>query len=202
LKFAILILLLLSSLQAKKPTLELGVGVVGLSYPSYLGASSQKYLVLPIPYIQYRGEMIQVDNDGVKKALFDLDGLSMDVSLSGSLPVDSASSAKRKGMQDLDFVFELGPQLKYEIYKEEAYTLSFHLPVRAVLSSDFKRSINYRGHLVSPQFKIQQQIQNRKIGFSSGLVFATKEYHDYFYGDEQTAGDSPFALFGCDKKRD
>jgi len=174
--------LLSSVAQAKKPVLELGVGVMGLRYPVYLGASKQKTLLLPVPYIQYHGEAFEVDNSGVKKSLFDVDGLRVDMSLSGSLPVDSGSSALREGMEDLDFIFETGPKITYELWKEEAYTLSFHVPLRSVISTNFEDDISHRGFFTSPHFKLSQTHHDRKISCSSGVVFASEDYHDYFYG--------------------
>jgi len=179
---------ILSVLEAKKPTLELGLGMVGLSYPAYLGASKQKFLALPVPYIQYRGDMFEVDGSGIKKSLFDINGLSMDVSLSGSLPVDSGSSKLREGMEDLDFVFEIGPKLTYKVWQEEGYKLSFRLPIRSVISTNFEDDMSHRGFFTSPQFKIAQNYHDREISWTSGVVFASEDYHDYFYGvDEKYA---------------
>ena len=184
-KIVLFFILLSSFLEAKKPTLELGVGVMGLSYPTYLGASKQKTLLVPVPYIQYRGEVFEVDNSGIKRSLFDVDGLSMDISLSGSLPVDSGSSKLREGMKDLDFVFEIGPKLTYELWQEEAYRLSFRLPLRSVLSTNFEDDISHRGFFTSPHLKLSQTYHDRVISWSSGVVFASEDYHDYFYGVEE-----------------
>lgn len=175
-------------LLAKKTTLELGLGVAGLSYPSYLGASKQKYLAIVVPYIQYRGEMFQVDESGVKKELLDIAGLNLDVSVSGALPVDSGSSRLREGMDDLDFVFEVGPKVTYRVWDDGLYYLRFRLPLRAVLSTDFERSMVYRGILALPQFKISQERGEREMYLVSGVALATSRYHDYFYGvDERFA---------------
>ncbi len=179
------VLLLSTLMQAKKPTLELGVGVMGLSYPSYLGSSQEKTLVLPVPYIQYRGERVKIDNSGIKRALFHIDGLHVDMSISGSLPVDSGSSKLRKGMEDLDFVFETGPKLTYDLWEEEAYKLSFHLPLRSVVSTNFEDDISRRGFFTSPHFKLSQTYHDRVISWSSGVVFASEDYYDYFYGVDE-----------------
>jgi outer membrane scaffolding protein for murein synthesis (MipA/OmpV family) len=129
--------------------------------------------------------MFEVDNGGIKKSLFDIDGLSMDVSLSGSLPVDSKSSKLREGMDDLDFVFEVGPKLSYDIWQEEEYKLSFRLPIRNAFSTNFQDDIQHRGFFTSPQFKISQKTSHRELSFTSGAVFATQRYHDYFYGVDE-----------------
>ncbi len=181
-KYFIIIFIFLTFLEAKKPTLELGIGMASLSYPSYLGSLDQKSLSVPFPYIQYRGKNFQIEKGGVKKKLFDIRGLSMDLSVSGSLPVDSASSKKREGMNDLDLVFEVGPKIKYKIWDNDIYSLYFRLPIRAVISSNLISNIKYQGFLVTPQFRIEQLIGDREITFTSGAVFADSLYHDYFYG--------------------
>ena len=183
-KIFLFFIVFFSVLEAKKPTLELGVGMLGLSYPAYVGASKQRFLAVPVPYIQYRGEMFEVDSAGIKKSLFDVDGLSMDVSLSGSLPVDSGSSEQREGMKDLDLVFEVGPKLSYDIWEKEGYALSFRLPIRSVISTNFEDDISHRGFFTSPNFKLAQRYHDREISWSSGVVFASEDYHDYFYGVE------------------
>ncbi len=172
----------LTFLEAKKPTLELGVGLASMSYPSYIGSLDQKNLVLPFPYIRYRGKNFQIEKGGLKKELFDINGLSLDLSVSGSLPVDSKSSKKREGMKDLDLAFEVGPKISYEIWSDELYKLYFRLPMRALISSDLETNIKYQGFLVTPQFRIEQHFAKREISFTSGIILADSLYHDYFYG--------------------
>ncbi len=184
-KYFIIIFIFLTFLEAKKPTLELGIGLASLSYPSYLGSSDQKLLAVPFPYIRYRGKNFQIEKGGVKKELFDINGLSLDLSVSGSLPVDSASSKKREGMNDLDLVFEAGPKIKYKIFSKDCYDLYFRLPIRAVISSNLQSNIRYRGSLVTPQFRLEQNVGEREISFTSGITIADGLYHDYFYGVDE-----------------
>ena len=181
-KYFIIIVIFLTFLEAKKPLLELGFGMASVTYPSYLGSSDQKLLFVPFPYIRYRGEKFQIEKGGIKKELFDINGLSLDLSVSGSLPVDSGSSKLREGMKDLDLVFEVGPKIKYKIWNDEFYTLYFRLPIRAVISSNLKSNIKYQGFLVTPQFRIEHEVGERKLSFTSGIVLADSLYHDYFYG--------------------
>jgi len=46
------------------PRWELGLGLAGLSIPDYRGSDEQRGYLLPLPYVQYRGEIFQIDREG------------------------------------------------------------------------------------------------------------------------------------------
>lgn len=158
------------------------MGMAFVTYPSYLGSSDQKLIAVPFPYIRYRGEKFQIEKGGIKKELFNINGLSLDLSVSGSLPVDSGSSKIREGMKDLDFVFEAGPKISYKIWNDSLYSLYLRLPIRAVISSNLKSNIKSQGFLLTPQFRVEYTRGEKEFSFTSGAVFADSTYHHYFYG--------------------
>ncbi len=171
----------LTFLYAKEPKVELGIGVFTLSYPDYLGSKSTQLLTAPFPHVRYRGEFLTIDEDGINGKLFGVDGLRLDLSVSGSLPANSEDSKAREGMPDLDFTGEIGPNLVYNIYEYGVALLEFEFPIRAVLSTDLS-SIRYRGVVSTPQLKYSLNYSEFEWTIRSGVMFGDKKYHNYFYG--------------------
>jgi len=176
-----LLLLTFTSLFAKEPKVELGLGVFTLSYPDYLGSKSTQLLTAPFPHVRYRGEFLTIDENGINGKLFGINGLRLDLSVSGSLPANSEDSNARKGMPDLDFTGEIGPKLVYNIYEHGVALLEFELPIRAVLSTDLSY-IKYQGIVSTPQLKYSLNYTEFEWTFRSGVMFANERYHNYFYG--------------------
>ena len=180
-KAIIITFLLLSPFWAKEPKLEIGLGIATIGYPNYIGADSRQTLVSPFPYIRYRGESFQIEKGGIKRELFEIDGLSVDLSLGGSLPSDSDEAKARDGMLDLDLTFELGPKITYALYEDEKSDISFRLPLRAVFSTDFQ-GVDSQGYLTSPKVRFEYRPNSKmEMSFSTGPVYAGGGYHDYFY---------------------
>lgn len=175
----------MSALYAReKPTIELGFGVGSLYYPNYIGSKSIQLINVPLPYVRYRGEFFRIDEDGLTGKLFGIDGLRLDISVSGSLPASSESDGVRKGMPDLDLTGEIGPQFVYQIYAKGVSMLELELPLRATLSTNFS-SISYRGLISNPQLKYSLNYSAFEWTFRTGLLFTDKEYNDYYYGVAQ-----------------
>jgi outer membrane protein len=160
--------------------LDLGIGIGNIYYPDYLGSNHSNNLVVPFPFIDYHSEKLDIDTDGIKQQLFSIEGLSVRLSMSGSLPM--SSSGTREGMDDLDPAGEIGPALVYSLYNDEAFSFKLDLPIRAVVSSDFK-GIDYRGYLY--EFKAKIEYKNKQgylFQLHTGGVWADKRYNNYIYG--------------------
>lgn len=177
---AFLVILLHSSLQAQDYRLKLGVGVASLYYPDYIGSRSTQLLTLPIPYIRYKGENFRIDKDGLSSKLLGVNGLKIDLSVSGSLPANSESNGVREGMPNLDLTAEIGLKLVYNLFEKGVSKLEFELPVRAVLSTDFT-NIKYRGVVSNPQLRYSLNYNEFEWTFRTGLVFTNQEYNSYYY---------------------
>ena len=180
-KSLLILLTLCISLFARDAKFELGLGVGTLSYPNYIGSKSTQILTLPLPYIRYRGEHFRIDEDGLSGKLFGINGLRLDLSVSGSLPANSEDDGVRKDMPDLDLTGEIGPKLVYNIYESGVSQLEFEFPVRAVLSTDFS-SVTYRGIVSNPQLKYSLNYDELELTFRTGVIFSDEDYNSYFYG--------------------
>lgn len=178
---------LAASAQEARPQWELGLGAAALRLPDYRGSDESRNYLYPIPYLVYRGERLRVDRQGARALLFESDRLELDFSAYATPPVDSSKNRARQGMPDLDPTVEAGPQLNYTLARdrEREWRFDVRFPVRAVLATDL-RSTQQAGFTFYPHlnFGFRPQVLGGKwnVGLQAGPLFATREYHRYFYG--------------------
>ena len=91
------------------PLWEVGGGATYLRVPDYRGSEDVRNYVLPIPWFVYRGEIFRADRDGARARLFDSERVKVNLSVSGSVPVDSDRNRAREGMEDLSPLFRDRP---------------------------------------------------------------------------------------------
>lgn len=179
-----LMLLPFAAQAGQKPLWEAGAGIAAVNFPDYRGSDERSTFVLPIPYFVYRGEFLKVDRDSVRGRLFETERLKLDISLNGSVPVDSDDNRAREGMDDLDPTLEIGPILKYHAWQsaDSRYQLDLRLPVRAVISTEPE----HVGWVAQPQVNldIRDPLDQPgwKLGLLAGPLLGDADYHDYFYG--------------------
>jgi MipA family protein len=170
--------------QRLRPLWEVGVGIGALSLSDYPGSDEQSHYVFPIPYLVYRGDVLQVDRERVRGVLFKRERWDLDISASGSIPGRKGANRARAGMPDLDPTLELGPQLNIRLADNERYRLRFQLPVRNVRA--VSRRLPEVGWLINPILNLQ--VENIgpgggwKLAISGGPAWGDRGYHDYFYG--------------------
>lgn len=167
----------------ERPQWELGVIASVVSFPDYRGSSKRRSYLLPLPYVAYRSELLQADQEKVRGLLFKYRRAELDLSVNGSVPVRSSNNPARQGMPDLDPTLELGPSLNFDIADApDRYTLRVRLPVRAVIATDF-HSTHDAGVLAHPQLNLDLKAPDEwKLGFVAGPLIADRRYHEYFYG--------------------
>jgi outer membrane scaffolding protein for murein synthesis (MipA/OmpV family) len=168
-----------------KPKWELGVGLATIDFPLYRGADERRSYLLPVPYFQYHGEILQISRDRMRGLFFRSGRFELDFSVNGAVPVNSGDSAVRRGMPDLDPTLEIGPSLNVHLYFEERRqtNLDLRLPLRKVIATNFSR-FEDQGWLFHPQLaldfrNVQQSGWN--LGLVGGLIYADQRYHQYFY---------------------
>jgi outer membrane protein len=172
-----------------RPLWEAGIGATGLYLPDYRGANQSRGYVFPIPYFVYRGERLRVDREGVRGIFFDTDRVELDVSVFGTVPVDSSKNQAREGMPDLDATLEVGPVLDLTLARDRkidyTYRLRLRLPARAVFATDIVHW-SYEGWVFYPHLALDLRPEflggRWNTGFSAGPLYATKKYNEYFYG--------------------
>ena len=171
----------------QRPLWELGIGAAGLYLPYYRGSSSGRSYLLPFPYLIYRGDYLNVDEDGLRGLLYRSEAVALDISLAAGVPVPSDQNGPRQGMPDLDPTVEFGPSLELRLWHDQQHrgkNLWLHLPLRAAYSVTGS-SINHEGWLFAPylEFKHKGELAtDLEHSISIGPMFADDAYHDYFYG--------------------
>jgi len=119
--------------------LETGFGMSATHVPHYIGSDQSRNYYLPFPYIHYRSEKLNIDRNLIQTKLWGRGNLSLEISLGGSIPVDSEDNRARAGMDDLDFIIEAGPALHYYFLGDRTQdnALLVSLPVRAAVVTNF-----------------------------------------------------------------
>jgi outer membrane scaffolding protein for murein synthesis (MipA/OmpV family) len=171
------------------PAWEVGAFAAAFNSPEYPAADQRQSNVIPAPYFIYRGETIRIGEGSIARAVaIDKDWYELDLSLAGSFNANSEDNEARAGMPDLDFIFELGPQLRVRLskFKFEQHgkgELFLNLQARAAFSTDFS-GINKRGYVFQPVLSYRQRgwlSEKTALSFSLSPIWATEKLHDYFY---------------------
>lgn len=161
------------------PRWEVGLGLGAVSLPDYRGATARSGHVLPLPYVNYRGERLSVDRDGMRGGLLRTARTRLDFSVAAAPPARSDSGA-RAGMPKLDPAFEVGPSLIVDLGKREG-RWSLHFPMRAVFASDLTHA-DAIGWVFSPFLKYAVGNSGSwEYDVSLGPMYASEAYHDYYY---------------------
>jgi len=172
--------------SGEKPLWEAGAGLALLHMPDYRGSDERRFLLLPYPYLIYRGDILRVERERISGRIFKTENVLLDFSLFGNVPVDSSKNEARRGMPDLDPTFEIGPSLNITLLdnRRDAYKWSLALPLRAVFSTDFA-SLHHEGWVLNPRLVFEKSDvlpgSGLNLGISAGPMFADGAYHRYFY---------------------
>lgn len=168
------------------PLWELGAGAAALSFPDYRGSDERKQWLLPFPYVIYRGEHLRAEEGRIRGVFFDTDRVELDVSLNGSVPVDSEDNVARRGMPDLDAIAEIGPTLNFLLARSDdrKRRLDLRLPLRAAIATDFSH-FRHVGWTFQPNLAVEVRDPLGHAGWKASLlagpIFGDDRYHRYFY---------------------
>ncbi len=182
-----MLLVLLFKANVVMGELEVGLGLSTAHVPHYVGSDQAEQYYVPFPYIRYRSDRLNIDRNGIQTKLWQRGRWNLELSFGGAVRVDSEKNDAREGMDDLDFILEAGPALRYYVLgkRSEDNVLFFEMPIRSAISTDFTE-LERRGFSLNPraiwrraymmnQYEVRPQL-------SLGLRSATQEYHDYIYG--------------------
>jgi MipA family protein len=179
----------------KDPLWEVGLVSAAFSGPSYPAANDETTAAFLSPFVIYRGDVFSVGDEGALRALaFANDTLELDLSLGASLPADSEDDADREGMPDLDFLFEIGPQLIWHAgrnnFRNWQGIFDVKLRARSVISLvDF----DTHGFLFEPAFVYELKSKTKRhLSWQADveLLFGNDRLNRYFYevADEYANG--------------
>jgi len=182
--------------KSAKPTWEVGALIAAFYSPLYPGAAQNHSKLLPVPFVIYRGARLRIGEGGVIKAIaVEKPRFKVDLSLGAAFNASSEDSTAREGMPDLDFIFEVGPEVSFMLGNSTANETWLNLQFRKVFSSDFS-TIDDRGYIFQPEISYQgKQLfsESDTFKFTLSPMFATKKTHQYFYqvDEEFSMADRP-----------
>ena len=174
---------------ATRPLWEAGVGFFTFKLPHYRGSNQDRNFYLPAPHFIYRGDKVQAENGYIMGRFLKWGRLRLNLSFFLGLAVSSDENEARKGMDDLDFTFEVGPMANIDLWKSQSHDMffTFNIPIRPSFSTDF-RKIDYVGIFTVPfiNFAVAPQATDLRLGIEFAIAYmqASKKYHNYFYGVE------------------
>ena len=183
-----------------QPLWEAGVGGGAAYSPDYPASDEHSLNGLALPYIIYRGDIFRLGDGSIVKGVFmATERFEFDVSFDASFDADSDGNAARRGMPDLDFLGEAGPQLTVNLGHYLHGRLQLALPVRAVFSTDFSR-LDHRGFLFNPELSYEREgfFDGMFMSVELGATFATERLQDYFYQVDARYANASRAAFDAD----
>ena len=164
------------------PLWEIGLGVAPITMPSYRGSNTQEIYPVPMPFLDYRGDFLRADREGIRGLIYDSDRVRVDLSGDGAIPSATDEDGPRRGMPDLDPLVEIGPSINIIFHETPRSRLRLRLPVRAAFATDFS-SIYRAGWKFHPEitFDMYRAVRGWNVGGSFGPLFADADYHAYYY---------------------
>jgi len=167
--------------EERVPLWEVGIGAGAFSLPQYMGSDERYTYPFGFPYLIYRGKYWRLDRSGLRNRIFDSDKLSLDLSLSGGLPVKNSNKA-RVGMPDIHWTAEIGPRINWQISETERIVWSAHFASRAAINIKGK----YVGWVTEPYLRYTYRTPvsngNLRIKTDIGALYGSQKYHDTYYG--------------------
>lgn len=169
-------------------TLEYGIGITGLRFPHYPGSDQTHTVTLPFPYLTYYSERLDVDGSSVRGRLWDNGPWSLDISSGGALPVDADDNKAREGMDDLGWLGEIGPAIRYSPRWSQSsprWQYRVSLPVRQAVELD-GLDIDGQGWIVAPNVQVQRDFlatgHRWEFQARASVRYASRAYNHYFHG--------------------
>lgn len=172
----------------RRPVWEFGIGGGYFSGFDYPASSDNNRRAIALPFFVYRGPQWRFGDGGIRAVAIERPRIKLDLSIGGSLNANSAGNSAREGMPDLDFLFEIGPQLEVSLFDQAMPSggrvqLRFSSELRAVLSTDFS-GLDDRGVVAEAGLGLTyRNVRNSGIDLLASLqsTYASERLQDYFY---------------------
>jgi outer membrane scaffolding protein for murein synthesis (MipA/OmpV family) len=167
---------------------ELRLAAFGRYSPVYPGADDSDVTLLPIPIPVYRGSFLNFGEnlDQVARGeVAETRRTRLGIDLDFTFGEDSADIAVRQGMPDLDFMFELGPELEIKLDSRtpEQGELLLAFQLRAGISFD-GLDPSSRGFLLNPELEYRRDQVfggDNLLSLRFKPTWASEDYMDYYY---------------------
>ncbi len=143
---------------------------------------------IAVPQFRYRGLRLRSDEeDSLKARLFLHPDYGFDLSGSGAFSAESDKNEARKGMEDLDWVGEIGPRFYVFLVKTERLWVRLFFPLRLAFSTDLT-STTYQGLVFAPSMNVRYYFDDSK--FNSLILginrsYTTHQMQEYYFQVER-----------------
>ena len=174
-----------------RSSLIFGAGLGSASLPHYPGSDENEDYFLPLPYIDFRSDRLSVNDKGLNAELINNNIIQLDFDITGSFSVSSDDNTARKGMPDLGFFVEIGPQVSLRLIQKQNYYISLDIPVRAsyeLLGEDEAfddKFVQDAGYLLEPRVHYEAKGENISFDFDVGILWASEDYQSKFFSVNQ-----------------
>lgn len=166
---------------------EWGAGFLAFRGGHYRGSDQTKDWFIPLPYFTYTSPYLEAEPSFVRGTFYKNDWMAFKLSLLAGLNVESETNRARQGMPSLDYTFEAGPMLIFNLWKSEdkKYVFSFEVPFRMVHTTDFTyvRPVGFFG---IPYLNLRtaplEYFMDWSFELSLAGMWGSKKYHNHFYG--------------------
>lgn len=192
-KLVLLVVLFIQVIQAQEDTrvkrslYEVGAGGFYSQLPDYPGSENFRARWLVIPFFRYRGKNFRSDDEGTRAIFNQSKSLKIEFSFGGNFPATSSGNKTREGMDDLDFLFEVGPRIAYEFYKDETGRIRVQLPLRGAFATNLNFMeldffVKRQGTITGPEFQFERILSPHwEFNYWLSLNYLDEGYSDYFY---------------------
>lgn len=173
-------------LTAERPLWELAFGGGLLRVPDYRGSDQSRTYPFPFIFPVYRGQVLRVDEDGIRGVVYDGPTVELDFSVDANVPVSSDDNRAREGMPRLDATGQIGPSVKITAWRSPVadQDLEINLPLRGVFAVS-SSGIDHVGFSASPHLTYHRAVdmagRRWRMGLSAGLEFGDSDLHSFFY---------------------
>ncbi len=176
------------TIRQSRPVWEFGVGGGYFSGYDYPASNDRNRRLIALPFFVYRSPLVRFGDGGIRAIAIENARVKLDLSIGGSLNASSEGNRARAGMPDLDFLFEIGPQLEVRLLDRPVESggrlqARFTSEVRAVLVTDFK-SVGGQGVVAEVGLGMNyRRIRGSAIDLFSAVdvTYANERLQDYFY---------------------
>jgi outer membrane scaffolding protein for murein synthesis (MipA/OmpV family) len=175
---------LLDAATTQRPLWEVGVAAAAGVVPDYPASDQYGGHVIPFPYFAFRGRLFRSDENGARLHAEVRNNVELDFSGGAAFAAQSSSTSARAGMPDLNYLLELGPNLKITLDRPTPQSRwLLELPLRAV-SSFNGLHVGYQGLVFSPDlgFHTRSLFGSRWTAYADlGPQFTSARYQQYYY---------------------
>lgn len=167
------------------PLWDAGAAFGATRIPHYRGSGQYNTWAAPGPLFNYRGEILKVDDDGLRTEFRINKNTQIDISFGATLPISGEDRGVRADMGRLEATAETGPSLEVRAWQHVTEDREFwiKLPLRAQFVVD-RDGVHPQGGIFAPYIQYRaQDIRATKWGYSLSLgpIYANNEYYEHFY---------------------